>query len=52
VADSPLTGRTRPDRWVRHVFKPGKFSGRCQVMLACYRCPYDEELHVLDVDRG
>lgn len=32
-----------------HGFTPGKFSGRCRVLLARYPCPYDEHQHDPDL---
>lgn len=35
---------------VDHVYKPGKFSQSCQVMLARYPCPYGPEDHAQPSD--
>lgn len=40
-----LTPEASPPRLLDHPWTPGKFSGRCQVMLARYRCPYPEAAH-------
>lgn len=45
VVEAAPSDTDRDTPFLDHEYKPGKFSGGCQVMLTRYRCPYPPEAH-------